>query len=86
MIGNSCTITLGKLDLYMEFTKHSSLHKYFNTSYQMEQVKETGWAPHHLVVREEGGESVLGCCPIYMKVFHSLCYISASNMECSFVI
>ena len=32
------------------------------------QVRETGWSPHHLVVREEGSEAVLGCCPIYMKV------------------
>lgn len=31
-------------------------------------VKETGWAPHHLLVREEGSDQVLGCCPLYLKV------------------
>ena len=34
----------------------------------LRQVRETGWSPHHLIVREEGSETVLGCCPIYMKV------------------
>jgi len=32
------------------------------------QVKETGWGPHHLLVREEGSEGLLGCCPLYLKV------------------
>ena len=24
--------------------------------------------PHHLLVREEGSDEVLGCCPLYLKV------------------
>lgn len=33
------------------------------------KVRATGWSPHHLVVREEGSDAVLGCCPTYMKVW-----------------
>ena len=32
------------------------------------QVKEEGWVPHHILVREGESNELLGCCPLYLKV------------------
>lgn len=47
------------------------------------QVKESGWFPYHIIVRESGSDRLVGCCPNYLKASHLFAKLP---YLCSFVV
>ena len=59
---NAAAIHSGELNPFV-------LHAFLKALEDSESaVANTGWVPHHLVVREGDGDDIVGCCPIYLKV------------------
>lgn len=50
------------------------------------QVKEQGWLPQHVLVRNEQTNELLGVCPLYLKGHSYGEYVFDSRLECSLLL
>jgi len=57
-------VTLSALDTNKHTRHRTTPHP--TQPHTTPQVREEGWAPQHVAVRDEAGRLV-GCCPLYLK-------------------